>query len=414
MKTYVFIIRRITKISGAQQYVYNKAKYLENQGWRVFVFSSLKGNILINDFRKHEQYIYPSLYFAPAYYRKSEVKDVVRRIADTVGDCQGDTCIIESDSIDRAAWAELVASRLKCRHLAFFVQERHKTNKEINHFLRFKYSRHELAGITKKSIHQMFGNEKVEEREDTYFRAYCNNVFADCEDKYSHLLDSHADLTLGSLGRIDKPCVPAIVDGICSYISHHPDKRFDVVMIGGSLLKGKAETIRKRLEVFDNVNLVLTGSVYPIPLSFAERFNVFVSTAGSAYATYREGIPTVIVNPNTGEPIGVMGLDFRINEKSMYESSNGLTVDGCIERAINEQDKIEFSSKSDMEYNKMMAVEFERQLSFVIDSLGNSYYDEKALTELRIPVFRPSAVWLTGHLLGGKGQALLMKLIKQH
>ena len=43
MKTYVFITRRISEIGGVEQYVYNKSRYLETQGWSVFVFSARKG-----------------------------------------------------------------------------------------------------------------------------------------------------------------------------------------------------------------------------------------------------------------------------------------------------------------------------------------------------------------------------------
>lgn len=54
MRTYNFIIRRICNITGAQQYVYNKTRYLKSQGWRVLIFSSLQGEILIDDFKEYE------------------------------------------------------------------------------------------------------------------------------------------------------------------------------------------------------------------------------------------------------------------------------------------------------------------------------------------------------------------------
>ena len=410
MKTYVFIIRRICNITGAQQYVYNKVNYLENKGWRVLVFSSIHGTILIHKFEEYKKYIIPTLYFSPSVFRKGQVKSTINRILAEIGDCQGDDCVIESDSLPRAIWGELVASRLNCRHLAFFMQEWHHYDNEMKSFLRFKYDRHELAGITKDSIHQMFGDDNVEARDDTRIAAYCNNVIDNCEDKYSQLLDDKADYTFGSIGRLNKPCVPAIVDGFCSYVNLHHDKRFNIVMIGGSLVRGKMEYVRQRLTKCGNVNLVLTGDVYPIPLAFAKRIDVFVSTAGSANATFLAGFPTIKLNPETGAPVGILGLD-DMTGKSMYDSSSDMTIEGCIDRSIKNRDKIEYRGDLGDNYNKMMYNEFERQLSFVLCSTKNEYYNNKMLLRLKTPRHPKSALHrVLGYLFGGTGLEIIRKM----
>lgn len=410
MKTYVFIIRRICNITGAQQYVYNKVNYLENKGWRVLVFSSIHGTILIHKFEEYKEYIIPTLYFSPSVFRKGQVKSTINRILAEIGDCQGDDCVIESDSLPRAIWGELVASRLNCRHLAFFMQEWHHYDNEMKSFLRFKYDRHELAGITKDSIHQMFGDDNVEARDDTRIAAYCNNVIDNCEDKYSQLLDDKADYTFGSIGRLNKPCVPAIVDGFCSYANLHHDKRINIVMIGGSLVRGKMEYVRQRLTKCGNVNLVLTGDVYPIPLAFAKRIDVFVSTAGSANATFLAGFPTIKLNPETGVPVGILGLD-DMTGKSMYDSSSEMTIEGCIDRSIKNRDMIEYRGDLGDNYNKEMYNEFERQLSFVLYSTKNEYYNYKMLLRLKTPRHPKSALHrVLGYLFGGTGLEIIRKM----
>ena len=403
MKTYIFIIRRICHISGAQQYVYNKVKFLEEQGWRVLVFSSIHREVLIHGFERYQKYIIPALYFSPSVFRKRDVDSTINKIINEIGNCHGDACVIESDSLPRAIWGELIASRLNCRHLAFFMQEWHHYDDEMKSFLRFKYERHELAGITTDSLFQMFGDESIEARDDTRISAQCKNVVVDCEDRYSQLLDDTSDYTLASIGRLNKPCVPAIIDGFCSYVSRYPDKRFNVVMIGGSLVKGKVDEVRKHMKEYNNINLVMTGDMYPIPLSFVQKIDVFVSAAGSAGATFIVGQPTVRVNPANGEPIGVMGLD-NLEGKSMFDSSCNMSIDDCIERAITQRDRIAYNGTNQDDLKKIMTDEFERQLSFLSRCDKKEYYDEKFLLRLKTPNHDKPHVHLIhcilGHVLG--------------
>jgi hypothetical protein len=403
MKTYVFIIRRITDISGAIQYVYNKTNYLENKGWRVLIFSALHGPLYIDKFQKYKNYIFPQLFLTPHCFREKEVETVINQIVKTIELRQGDKCVVESDALERAVWAELIAQRLKCPHLAYFVREKHiHYDENALRFLRYKYERHELAGIVKESIRLILHDESVQLRDDTQFSAYCNNVIEDRDDKFSSLLNNKADYSLGYLGRLEKPCVPSIIEGMCAFISRYPNKMYNVVMIGGSTKKERVTFIRERFAGFPNVNLVLTGNMYPIPLSFVKKIDVFISTAGSVAATYNVGIPTVRVNPLNGEPVGVAGLDYLPGEKELYDSSPDMTIEDCIEKAITLKAQISFLTNSEV-YNKEMFEEFERQLSFVNVNKTNDSFDKAVLLKINTAKKFRRVFWLMGHCLGARG-----------
>lgn len=409
MKTYVFIIRRICNITGAQQYVYNKMQYLESQGWRVLIFSSMKGEILIDGFKKFEHLILPSLYLSPVCYRKSEVERTISRITDEIGDYDPDNTIIESDASQRAVWAEIIASRLKCRHLCMLVQEKYKRTAPDS-LTRFKYDRHELSCITKDGVRMLFGVKVEEVRPDAYFVAKSTNVVREAPDRYSEMLDANADFSFGSLGRLGKPYVAHVVDAFRRYALSHPDKRFNVVFIGDSTEAGKKDQIRKQFEELPNVHLVMTGNVYPVPRSFAQKIDVFVSTAGASGATYNAGFPTVKVHPLTGEPIGVIGLDYMPGEKSMYESMQGGSVEDCIDKALTQKSQIRFTNDAKA-YEEKMKEEFERQLTFINYTDKKEYYPEKKLMKIPTPSHYPhSMLWIIGHFFGIKGQTMLWKL----
>lgn len=412
MKTYIFFTRRLINIGGAEQYLYNKKNFLESQGWRVLIFSGQHGSILINDLKIFERYIYTELFCAPSCFTRGAVENTINSIISDIGDCNDEECVLESVYLPSCLWAEMVASRIKARHLAFPLQEKHMYDEKAKKYLWFKYNRHELAGIAIDSVRQMLGDDSVELRDDAKISAPCTNVFDDCYDYYTKLLDEKADYTFGSVGRLVKPCVPAIVEGFCSYARNHPDKRFNVVMIGGSLVKGKKEEIRKKLSSFSNIHAVMTGDVYPIPRSFASKIDVFVSTAGAANATYKEKYPTVKVNPLNGEPVGVTGLDYMPGEKNMYASSPDLSIEKCIDNAIFNRDKIRFVLGNGDEYISRMNTEFQRQLSFLDFTDQKEYYDAELLMKIKQSNTRfPWLILFLGHILGGDGYERFRKLV---
>lgn len=412
MKTYIFVIRRITYISGAIQYVYNKANYLESQGWRVLIFSALHGPLYVNYFMKFRNCIYPHLYLTPNCFRKCVVENVVNQIVNQVGGFHEEYTIIESDALQRSVWAELIASQLKCRHLAFFVRESHDYfDEHALKYLRFKYSRHELAGIVAESICKILHDNTIEKRDDTQFVAYCNNVIEDCDDNYSSLLNRNAVLSLGYLGRLEKSCVPAIVEGMCEYISLHSDKLFNVVMIGGSADKKRVKYIKEKFGNYPNVHLLLTGNMYPIPLSFVKKIDLFISSAGSVVATYNVGIPTIRVNPLNGNVIGVVGLDYLPGEKGLYDSIPDGRIKDSIEKAIAKKEQISFVNNTRFYYQKMYE-EFERQLGIANNNSSNCHFEKQELLKIKTANKYRLFFWLIGHVFGSKGIQLFWDICK--
>lgn len=416
MKMYVFLTQRICSIGGAEQYTYNKGSYLESKGYCVCVFSGRYGNIYINDLKRYEKYIIPALDCCPSFYSAKEVTAALDKMVSAISLYEPDECVIESDSVKRAIWAELLARRLHCKHLAFVLQEKHDYTDEAKDFLRFKLSRHELAGITEKSVGMMLPNDTVENREDTHIRAYCNNVIDNCKDNFSNRLDTSANYTFGSVGRLEKSCVLPIAKSFRDYFLQNSDKRYNLVFIGGSPKRKHEKHIRKIFSKCKNVNLIITGLLYPIPQSLVDNIDLFVSTAGSAGATYFAGRPTVRVHPITGEPVGIIGGDFKFGEKGMYDAAPGMTIVDCIKRVIEDHVDIEYTSRMDDSYRQNMEREFDRQLSFTGLTDTFEYYDEELLKKLKDTDsygLVQSLYSVLGKVLGGEGLAKFRALVRK-
>lgn len=412
MKTYVFIARRICEIGGAEQYLFNKIRHLESRGWRVFVFSARKGTILINGLKRFRNDVLPTLAYAPECFTKREVNKTIEIITARVGEFKPDPCIVESDSVNRAIWGELLALRLGAKHISFILQEEHGYDRDVRDFLFFKYKRHELAGITPKSINQILSDDMIKRREDTSIAAYCNNVVEDCEDIISPRLEK-ARYTFGSIGRLEKTCVPVIIQGFVQYFKTHPLERYNLVLIGGSKSEKTYIKIKNEIDKCPNVNLIISGNMYPIPRSLLDKIDVFVSTAGSAAVSYRTHCPTIRVHPVTGESQGIIGLDFLLTEKTMYDIEKGHTIPDDIEKALCNKKMIEYTINWD-NYSQTMEKEFDRQICIADITPAGEYYNEKALMMIKtVHIQSHFAHWLSGHLFGGDGHETIRKLLKR-
>ena len=412
METYVMIARHLGTISGEKIYAYNKLAYMLSLGWRVMYFSGNREQ-LPDKLSGCIHRVYPAVSYAPDCYSKGEVRRTVERIAAEIGDAGDAECIIESDAVNRSAWAELVAARVGARHVAFLLQEKHSYDPETKRFLRFKYDRHELAGINPASVNMILGDDSVERRDDTVITAYCNNVVEDCEDTVTARLSPEADLVFGSLGRLDKGCVPAILQGFKAYAASHPEQRIELVLIGGAMRKKRIRWIRREMRECGNIRLTVTGFMYPIPRTLIEKIDLFVSTAGSTDVTYRFHRPTIKVHPLTGEPVGVFGLD-DITEKTLFDVKPEMTIESCIERALANADRIEYRFDYYNVYYQLMDAEFARQLTIAERAPQAEYYDEEKLMNLRTTRIKAHFLHrLIGHLFGANALEGAVNLLKR-
>jgi len=208
MKKYVFISMSIAGIGGAEQYLYNKASFLEKIGYQVFVFSSLKRKILIKDLEKYHSNIISALMYSPIYFSNREISKTVNKIANIINYKITDEIIIETTSIDAAKWGEIIAARLNCIHFTFNLQEKHNYTINERDFLRFLYEKKAIAGIIKDSINLMLGSD-YSITDSCVFNAICSNVVMDVPDHYSQELQDY-DLVIGSIGRLEKEYVPHV------------------------------------------------------------------------------------------------------------------------------------------------------------------------------------------------------------
>ena len=394
MPKYIFIVMSICQIGGAEQYIYNKSKHLESIGYDVHIFSGLKREIEIPGLRKFQDECLPCVMFLPTTFTEKERRKNLRCMLDIIGSCNGEEVVIESNGIAEALWGELLAEAVNGINLYIDINEYFNFDSFKKHYVLFKLRRKELYGITESSVSKMLDNQHVDYKE--HINAACNNVVEDCGYPDIKGISFEDRITIGYLGRMSKSCVPRIADEIKRYIDNNSDTNYNLLFIG---TKDAANItyIKNQFSEYKNVNMHFTGSLYPLSRSLLHHVDVFVSTAGSSYVTYYDGIPTIMVHPVEGYAVGILGDDFPVGG-DMYMQASKYSISEQIGRVINNEANITFDDSYLINYNRDMEWEFNRQLGFVSKADNSKEYYSAMLIK---PSTRREKIYsLFGKILG--------------
>ena len=310
MKKYIILASCINGMGGAQMYFRNKCLYLQTKGWDVSLLSAQEGRVLIDELKQYNWFI-PEFGFDYYLFSKKKREKIINQIINKLIKENYDEIIIESSCFSECTWGEVLAKMIGARHLCFVLQEFNPVDSfTIRNFLIFKHKRHELAGIAPQSLLQLFSSfYPITQQQSYYLLAHCRNVVADIKSDILEGFDrGKYDYVIGCLSRLDKPfIIPALVDFV-KYAKHYADKRFLLLMIGGAPDgTGFKKNITNLIRSVKNVDLIITGFIYPIPISLLEYCDAFFSSAGSAGVCMRSGVPTISYDGYDFKPIGIMG-----------------------------------------------------------------------------------------------------------
>lgn len=310
MDVYIIMTASITKVGGAQLYTNSKKNYLESHGYKVDVISFKTGNVMINDLVRYQEHIYDELEFLPEYYSKREQDKILNRLANIYKDVSG-KIVIESHNTTLHVWGELLACRLKAKHIVYEITERSKCKKELFPFFRFKYERGEMAGIQDSSLQYYFQNlmsVPVSSR-NCLTAYYTTKQVDDVPFNVNSIPKASLMCTIGMLGRLDKPFILESANQIKNYVERDAGNKYTVIIIGG---QKEGRSIRNKIEYLfkdvSNVSLVFTGFLFPIPRLLLNMIDIGISSSGSVLSMAEEGVPTIAIDAHDMQPLGVYGI----------------------------------------------------------------------------------------------------------
>ena len=312
----------ICDIGGGQFYILNKSKVLREQGYDVQIISHVRGKILIDDFKQYENLICEELMYPPNYYSNLKKDSLIESIINKLKNCKTNTekIIIESHHESVAFWGELLASKIHAKHIIYFIGESCvKFSPQEMDFIKFKDKRKELYVVSKHTYEQIY-NEKLEDIDISYL-LWSALAFSSVTNSNNVLVDSYEkkEVNIGSIGRLDKPFVNNMIDNIIIFAQKHSEISVGVLLAGGAVDKRIEEDIFKRLSDQSNIFPVITGYIVPLPMKIFELMDVFISSSSSANISYQQNVPTIAIDAEDYEPIGVLGFN---TTSVMYRNSN--------------------------------------------------------------------------------------------
>lgn len=318
-KYYIILQPSIRSMGGEEMYTRNKIVSARDEGYEPVVFHSGigGGRVYIDELMPFDNYEFTSFRYEPCIVTSFRKKLLIRKIKNILNDYDKDS-IIESHEILVAEWGEWVASQLGIKHFAYMLLE-HNTLlfKPLYDFFRFKYDRHELAGIVNSTIPDMFQNF-CEDVLGYKLPAYCDNVYDNipCPDAFKLGV---ADFTIGSIGRTNKKYVQPMIDAIIRFVSNHPDKSFNILYVGGSMDKQSEKIVQERLSSMLNAELTFTGMQFPLSIGMIRQMDVCIASAGSCVTSNNCGIPTICLDGNDSKAIGIFKVT---TNNSLFRNDN--------------------------------------------------------------------------------------------
>lgn len=331
MRKYIILAYNITDIGGEHQYCRNKILEVSKLGYKTSLFSGNKGVVYIKELKPYENNVCPELKYPPYCFSTRVVNRTIKYLISRIGSVTHDS-IIECLSIATSEWGELLAHSLHIKSIDFILDEHNNVSRKEQDFLYFKHKRSELAAISKTTYINLFNNTQyVSNIEANPIEAFCTNTLDNSE--YKNHYKTRDNIVFGCIGRLEKGYVEPVLKQLKNYCAINNNKNFVIILIGGSTNKRILNNLTGLFSRTKNVSLIITGYIYPIPLSLANQIDIGFGTAGGAEIIALQLFkPCISVDTFTGEPIGV--LNYTTKETTYKTSSTSDSFHHLVEDII--------------------------------------------------------------------------------
>lgn len=373
MKHYIILTPSISNMGGSEMYTSNKSQYLQKTGWDVRVFyANPKGDIKIDNLRQFKQNCIPEIGFGISYICKKRRNAIVSHICDGIS--PSDETIVESHVMEMAYWGELIAKHCRAKNILNCMEERIKPFSDNEAaFVEFKLRRMEILNASVKSFHRYF-NDRYKDEYSNYThkfnKVFCSNVIAEDDDTLNLPTDGQSIM---SIGRLDKPYIMPMFEEVKKFATHNTDKKYNVLVIGGSPDGSVENEIKNLFAGVDNITLFMYGYVFPVPRNLINKADVGIATANSILVTADQGIPTIAIDIQDFLPMGIFGRT--TNNKFSRDDEPIRPISTWLKDILNEG-KYPKVTPSEMDVDAELERVFDKQVHFLnLSPNDHQYYD---------------------------------------
>ena len=413
MKRYIILAATLQKMGGAQNYLQSKLRWLREQGWVADIIFYKEGPVML-PYLKDCHYCVEELKHPTYYYNSRRREKICDKLLSIVCDNIYEQTVIESTIVDLSTWGEILASKLNAKHFIFSLQETDIiSNHSMADYIRFKYERRELAGITDASVGRMLASFGMTIPEEKSYKllAYMQDVLEDYEHPLTgKIREMTFDYTIGSIGRLEKPFVMPTINAIIDYVKADSKHQYLLLLIGDA---AKGCENRKQIEelcnTIPNITLLITGYLYPIPVELVRTCDVFFSSSGSAGVSVRCGVPTVSIDGKDFKPIGVVG--YTTNSRLFRTTEPVRPIAEYLNETLKDKKypKASFHPMPQPDYtNHMQFIEQSNNIVEYYDISKLKWNKEQRLQRMLMPILGPKVY----HVLISDSRNTIHRLLK--
>ncbi len=334
MKKYIIMTYDFSGLGGAELYVRDKQEYMLDKNWKVFLLCGGKAKtpeeIYITDLQRYSEGVFSFLNYYPVYFSKRIRMRYVDKICDHIGYIDGDEILIESNNLKVACWGEMLAQKCHGKNFCYILNE--NFHGDCLDFMNFKHLRNELAGTYDDSLIKMFdGYKNIPPNERYYLTATNSQVVKDIP--YDKLPSKkNYDWVIGSIGRLEKPYVRWMIKAVNNFAKKYCHKKILLILVASDE-NNKTKLMIKDEVTSSNLEIMVTGVLFPIPKVIFAYVDLFISSATSAQISASEGTPTITVDGNDYKGIGILGYT---TSEDLYHSSKKdiFEIDELIEQVL--------------------------------------------------------------------------------
>ena len=377
-----------TKSAGGNQcYLAAKAKFLESEGWDVYVFCCApKPKSIHCPIESLEKYIekgnITAMGIPPFLLPKFMANHTINRMVKVVGTRnENEECIVESHMDVDSQWGELLAVRIGARHYIYAMPEDYRVKTPYYvpkmDFYIYKFKRHEIMGSMITFSRLFDGYMTVSENDFPAPVLIDECPIQDVKNETVEALEKK-DWNICYIGRGNKGYVPNIIADVANFAQKHSDKKLQLVFVTDSIAQ-YTDLLNDVKVKSKNLNIENLGMLHPIPSSLYKKIDVVIAGSGSARHSCEEGAIVIVADPESKQSAGILGYE---TMNSVFRDEDSVVSDFCdaLTRVLVEES---YKGKENR-WPKRLGVEKCTEQNFWLFSQAEKelkYYDEKKLLE---------------------------------
>jgi len=355
MRKYVLFFNTISEIGGAELYVLRKARFLENNGFKVYIVTGKAQNIRFTEFYDYEFLEIKEIVISPNLFCKNEISGILERILVFIHYQEQDEIFVESHQIYPAMWAEIFAQKVNRVNLVYCITPFRVNGYIIREFYHKKLRNDELLGCNESYIPETFGNGFKNNYLNIPFDAneiekVSNQDTVLGKDNVSDVALESRDISILTISRIQKTYIAQSIIDLSDFCKKYPDTSVKYNLVLSENNGSEYDKLKILIDKVkpNNLDIELNGPVLKLTDTIFKGYDLFIGMGTAVLNAVSMGLPSLVVDYRNNKYYGFFGYDYHEFGSGIRPAEKGL--DYFIKQVLNKEVDLDEVRKKAMDY----------------------------------------------------------------